>query len=252
MARYNGPVCRLCRREGMKLFLKGERCYTEKCAIEKRNMPPGQHGRLRKAKMVGYAVQLREKQKVKRIYGVLEDQFRGYFAQADRTRGGITGETLLQLLERRLDNVVYRMGLGTSRAQARQLVRHGHFLVNGKKVDIPSYSLKAGDTVAGPRGQPRQRHHHPRHRRSEGPRHSRMALARRRDGRQGRQHADPRTDQPARAGTAHRRVVQQVDVGGRRTSAVAVFASHAPAAFQACSERAWSLPAGLEAGTAGP
>ncbi|MDP2053959.1 MAG: 30S ribosomal protein S4 [Acidobacteriota bacterium] len=147
MARYNGPVCRLCRREGMKLFLKGERCYTEKCAIEKRNMPPGQHGRLRKAKMVGYAVQLREKQKVKRIYGVLEDQFRGYFAQADRTRGGITGETLLQLLERRLDNVVYRMGLGTSRAQARQLVRHGHFLVNGKKVDIPSYSLKAGDTV---------------------------------------------------------------------------------------------------------
>jgi small subunit ribosomal protein S4 len=148
MARYNGPVCRLCRREGIKLFLKGERCYTEKCAIEKRNMPPGQHGRLRKAKMVGYAVQLREKQKVKRIYGVLEDQFRGYFEQADRTRGGITGETLLQLLERRLDNVVYRMGLGTSRAQARQLVRHGHFLVNGKKVDIPSYSLKAGDTVA--------------------------------------------------------------------------------------------------------
>ncbi len=148
MARYNGPVCRLCRREGMKLFLKGERCYTEKCAIEKRNMPPGQHGRLRKAKMVGYAVQLREKQKVKRIYGVLEDQFRGYFAQADRTRGGITGETLLQLLERRLDNVVYRMGLGTSRAQARQLVRHGHFLVNGTTVDLPSYALKAGDTVA--------------------------------------------------------------------------------------------------------
>ena len=148
MARYTGPVCRLCRREGMKLFLKGERCYTEKCAIEKRNMPPGQHGRLRKAKMIGYAVQLREKQKVKRIYGVLEDQFRGYFEQADRTRGGITGETLLQLLERRLDNVVYRLGLGTSRAQARQLVRHGHFLVNGKKVDIPSYSLKAGDTVA--------------------------------------------------------------------------------------------------------
>ena len=148
MARYNGPVCRLCRREGMKLFLKGERCYTEKCAIEKRNMPPGQHGRLRKAKMVGYAVQLREKQKVKRIYGVLEDQFRGYFEQAERTRGGLTGETLLQLLERRLDNVVYRMGLGTSRAQARQLVRHGHFLVNGKKVDVPSYSLKSGDTVA--------------------------------------------------------------------------------------------------------
>jgi small subunit ribosomal protein S4 len=147
MARYNGPVCRLCRREGMKLFLKGERCYTEKCAIEKRNMPPGQHGRLRKAKMVGYGVQLREKQRVKRIYGVLEDQFRLYFEQAERTRG-ITGETLLQLLERRLDNAVYRMGLATSRPQARQLVRHGHFLVNGKKVDIPSYSLKSGDTVA--------------------------------------------------------------------------------------------------------
>ena len=147
MARYVGPVCRLCRREGMKLFLKGERCYTEKCAIEKRNMPPGQHGRLRKAKMVGYGVQLREKQKVKRIYGVLEDQFRRYFEMADRTRG-ITGETLLQLLERRLDNAVYRLGLATSRPQARQLVRHGHFLVNGKKVDVPSYSLKSGDTVA--------------------------------------------------------------------------------------------------------
>ncbi len=147
MARYIGPVCRLCRREGMKLFLKGERCYTEKCAIEKRNFAPGQHGKTRKSKLAGYGVQLREKQKVKRIYGVLEDQFRRYFEQADRTRG-ITGETLLQLLERRLDNVVYRMGFATSRAQARQLVRHGHFLVNGKKVDIPSYSLKAGDTVS--------------------------------------------------------------------------------------------------------
>ena len=147
MARYTGPVCRLCRREGMKLFLKGERCYTEKCAIEKRNMPPGQHGRRRASKMVGYGVQLREKQKVKRTYGVLEDQFRRYFEMADRTRG-ITGETLLQLLERRLDNAVYRMGFATSRAQGRQLVRHGHFLINGKKVDIPSYSLKAGDVVS--------------------------------------------------------------------------------------------------------
>jgi small subunit ribosomal protein S4 len=146
MARYTGPVCRLCRREGMKLFLKGERCYTEKCAIEKRNFPPGQHGKTRKAKLAGYGVQLREKQKVKRIYGVLEDQFRRYFESADRTRG-ITGETLLQLLERRFDNVIYRLGLATSRAQARQLVRHGHFLVNGKKVDIPSYSLRAGDIV---------------------------------------------------------------------------------------------------------
>ena len=147
MARYTGPVCRLCRREGMKLFLKGERCYTEKCGIEKRNMPPGQHGRRRASKMQGYGVQLREKQKVKRTYGVLEDQFRRYFEMADRTRG-ITGVTLLQLLERRLDNAVYRMGFATSRAQARQLVRHGHFLVNGKKVDIPSYSLKAGDVVS--------------------------------------------------------------------------------------------------------
>ncbi len=146
MARYIGPVCRLCRREGMKLFLKGERCYTEKCAIEKRNLPPGQHGKLRKAKMVGYGVQLREKQKVKRIYGVLENQFRRYFEMADRTRG-ITGETLLQLLERRFDNVIYRLGLATSRAQARQQIRHGHFLINGKKVDIPSYSMKAGDTI---------------------------------------------------------------------------------------------------------
>ena len=150
MARYRASVCRLCRREGLKLFLKGERCYTEKCAIEKRNMPPGQHGKLRKAKIVGYGLQLREKQKVKRIYGVLENQFRRYFEMADRTRG-ITGETLLQLLERRLDNVIYRLGLATSRAQARQLVRHGHFLVNGRKVDVPSYSVKAGDTV-GVRG----------------------------------------------------------------------------------------------------
>src|SRR5512135_2509099 len=146
MARYIGPVCRLCRREGMKLFLKGERCYTEKCAIEKRNFAPGQHGKTRKAKLAGYGLQLREKQKVKRIYGVLEDQFRRYFESAERTRG-ITGETLLQLLERRLDNVVYRLGLATSRAQARQLVRHGHFLVNGKKVDIPSYRIVENDIV---------------------------------------------------------------------------------------------------------
>ena len=146
MARYTDAVCRLCRREGMKLFLKGERCYTEKCAIEKRNFPPGQHGKTRKQKLQGYGVQLREKQKVKRIYGVLEDQFRRYFESADRTRG-ITGETLLQLLERRFDNVIYRLGLATSRAQARQLVRHGHFQVNGKKVDIPSYSLRSGDVV---------------------------------------------------------------------------------------------------------
>jgi small subunit ribosomal protein S4 len=149
MARYTGPVCRLCRRESMKLFLKGERCYTEKCAIEKRNFAPGQHGqsKQRKAKLVGYGLQLREKQKVKRIYGVLEDQFRRYFESAERSRG-ITGETLLQMLERRLDNVVYRTGFATSRPQARQLVRHGHFTVNGKKVDIPSFSVRAGDVVS--------------------------------------------------------------------------------------------------------
>ena len=146
MARYIGPVCRLCRREGMKLFLKGERCYTEKCAIERRTYAPGDHGRDRRTKLTNYGVQLREKQKVKRIYGVLEDQFRRYFETAERTRG-ITGETLLQLLERRLDNVVYRLGLATSRPQARQLVRHGHFLINGRKVDIPSYSLKQGDLI---------------------------------------------------------------------------------------------------------
>ncbi len=128
MARYIGPVCRLCRRESMKLFLKGERCYSEKCAIEKRNVVPGQHGRsrMRRAKLVGYGIQLREKQKVKRTYGVLENQFRRYFEAADRQKG-ITGELLLQVLERRLDNVVYRLGFATSRAQARQLVRHGHF-----------------------------------------------------------------------------------------------------------------------------
>ena len=146
MARYAGPVCRLCRREGMKLFLKGERCYAEKCAIERRNVPPGHHGKGRKAKLQGYGLQLREKQRVKRMYGVLERQFRRYFHEADR-RKGITGETLLQLLESRLDNVVYRLGFATSRPQARQLVRHGHFLVNGRRADIPSYSLRAGDRV---------------------------------------------------------------------------------------------------------
>ena len=146
MARYNGPVCRLCRREGLKLFLKGERCYMDKCAIEKRNVPPGQQGKTRKAKLMGYGLQLREKQKVKRTYGVLENQFRRYFESADRQRG-ITGETLLQLLECRFDNVIYRLGLATSRPQARQLVRHGHFFVNERRVTIPSYSLRVGDTV---------------------------------------------------------------------------------------------------------
>ena len=133
LARYTGPVCRLCRREGMKLFLKGERCFKPSCAIEKRNFPPGQHGRDRKAKIVGYGLQLREKQKVKRMYGVLENQFRTYFEKAARQKG-VTGENLLAQLERRLDNVVVRLGFASTHNQARQLVRHGHVLVNGKKV----------------------------------------------------------------------------------------------------------------------
>jgi len=145
VARYTGAVCRLCRREGLKLFLKGERCYTDKCAIERRNYPPGEHGQAR-LKFSEYSVQLREKQKLRRMYGVLEGQFRRYFAMADRAKG-VTGETLLQLLERRLDNTVYRIGFATSRAEARQLVRHGHFRVNGRKVNVPSYLVRAGDTV---------------------------------------------------------------------------------------------------------
>ena len=146
MARYKGPVCRICRREGMKLFLKGERCHTEKCAIEKRNFAPGQHGKDRKPKLVGYGLQLREKQKARRYYGLLEGQFRNLFEKAAKMKG-ITGENLLNMLERRLDNTVYRMGFGTSRAQARQVVRHGHIQVNGRKVNIPSYLVKPGDTI---------------------------------------------------------------------------------------------------------
>ena len=149
MARYRGPVCRLCRREGMKLFLKGERCYKPTCPIEKRGtQPPGQHGRnVRRAKLIGYGEQLREKQKVKRIYGMLERQFRLYFERAMRMKG-VTGENLLSLLERRLDNVVYRLGYATSRAQARQFVTHGHVVVNTRKVDIPSFQVKVGDEVS--------------------------------------------------------------------------------------------------------
>lgn len=145
MARYTDSVCRLCRREGLKLFLKGDRCYTDKCAIERRNYPPGVHGQGR-SKFSEYAVQLREKQKVKRMYGLLEGQFRRYFHKAERARG-ITGETLLLFLEQRLDNMIYRMGFATSRSEARQLVRHGHFLIDGRKVDIPSYLLRAGQVV---------------------------------------------------------------------------------------------------------
>jgi len=146
LARYIGPVCRQCRREGMKLFLKGERCHTEKCAIEKRNFAPGQHGKDRKPKIVGYGLQLREKQKARRYYQLLENQFRNLFEKASGMKG-ITGENMLSMLERRLDNTVYRIGFGTSRAQSRQLVRHGHIRVNGKRVDIPSFIVKANDVL---------------------------------------------------------------------------------------------------------
>jgi small subunit ribosomal protein S4 len=147
LARYKDAVCRLCRREGMKLFLKGPKCFTDKCPVEKRNFAPGQHGKDRKAKVVGYGLQLREKQKAKRIYFTQEGQFRNYFEKAARAKG-VTGELLLQQLERRLDTVVYRIGLGVSRRQARQLVRHGHVNVNGRRVDIPSFQVSIGDEIA--------------------------------------------------------------------------------------------------------
>jgi len=146
MARYLGSSCRLCRREAQKLFLKGTRCYTDKCAVKRREFPPGQHGQGRQRKMSNYGLQLREKQKVKRIYGVLERQFRRYFASATRSKG-VTGKVLLQELERRLDNVVFRLMFALSHTQARQIVRHGAINVNGRRVNIPSYSVKAGDTI---------------------------------------------------------------------------------------------------------
>jgi small subunit ribosomal protein S4 len=147
LARYTDAVCRLCRREGLKLYLKGNRCFTNSCAIEKRNFAPGQHGKNRKSKVVGFGLQLREKQKVKRIYGLLEGQFRNYFEKAERQKG-ITGENLLLSLERRLDNSVYRLGFASSRAQGRQLVLHGHVRVNDRKVTIPSYQVKAGEIIS--------------------------------------------------------------------------------------------------------
>ena len=148
MARYTGPVCRMCRRDGTKLFLKGAKCFTEKCPVEKRNFPPGQHGQSKKVKkVVGYGLQLREKQKAKRIYFTLETQFRAYYQKA-ANKTGVTGELLLQQLETRLDNVCYRLGIATSRRQARQICRHGHIQVNGKKVNIPSFQCKVGDEIA--------------------------------------------------------------------------------------------------------
>lgn len=145
MARYTGPVCRLCRREGMKLFLKGDRCYTDKCGVVKKNYAPGQHGQGRK-KVTEYGMQLREKQKVRRFYGISESQMLRYFNMADKMKG-ISGENLLKILELRLDNVVYRMGFGSSRAEARQLVTHGHFLVNGSKLTVPSALISVGDVI---------------------------------------------------------------------------------------------------------
>lgn len=146
MARYTEAQCRLCRREAMKLYIKGDRCYSDKCALERRNYPPGQHGQGR-GKLSDYGLQLREKQKIKRMYGLVEKQFKSYFKEADRQKG-VTGTNFLVLLERRLDNTVYRLGFANSRSQARQLVRHSHFLINGRKVNIPSYLLRPGDTVA--------------------------------------------------------------------------------------------------------
>ena len=146
MARYTGAVCRLCRREGQKLFLKGDRCYTDKCALERRAYAPGMHGNARNKKMSEYGVQLREKQKARRYYGVLESQFADYFEMASK-RKGMTGENLLAILESRLDNVVYRLGFAMSRAEARQLVRHGHFTINGKKANIPSMLVNVGDVI---------------------------------------------------------------------------------------------------------
>ena len=147
MARYTGPACRMCRREGTKLFLKGEKCFSSKCAVQNRPTPPGQHGQARQRKASEYGLQLREKQKARRYYGVLESQFRKYYEMANRKQG-ITGENLLRILESRMDNVVYRAGFANSRAEARQLVNHGHYTVNGKRVNIPSYTVNVGDVIA--------------------------------------------------------------------------------------------------------
>jgi small subunit ribosomal protein S4 len=149
LARYRGPVCRLCRREGTKLFLKGERCYTEKCAIEKRNYVPGQHGRerQRRSKISNYGLQLREKQKLRRVYGLLEVQLRNLYEKSSKAKG-VTGELMLSTLERRLDSIVYRLGIGASRPQSRQIVRHGHITVNGRRVNIPSYVVKPSDVIS--------------------------------------------------------------------------------------------------------
>ena len=207
MARDRSPKCKQCRREGMKLFLKGERCLTEKCAVERRSYPPGEHGRGR-IKQSEYLLQLREKQKARRYYGLLETQFRTYYEKANR-QGGVTGENLLRLLETRLDNVVYRLGFAASRAQARQLVRHGHFAVNGRRVNIPSYGVRPDDVVTLKSGStaeqvdPRRDRPH-RRRRPVAPGRPRGS------DRQGAEVAGARGDRHAGRRAAHRRALQQV------------------------------------------
>jgi small subunit ribosomal protein S4 len=212
MARYTGPVCRLCRRDGTKLFLKGAKCFTDKCPIEKRNFPPGQHGQSRKVKkVVGYGLQLREKQKAKRIYFTLETQFRAYYQKA-ANKTGVTGELLLQQLETRLDNVAYRLGFAMSRRQARQVVRHGHLQVNGRKVNIPSFQVKVGDEIAireGSKALVMLEGQELRRRPESGPvaRHQpRQSL------RQGHRPAEARGRQPARKRAAHRRTLFEIKV----------------------------------------
>ena len=214
MARYTGPVCRLCRREGLKLFLKGSRCFTEKCAIERRNYPPGQHG-LGRSKRSAYGEQLREKQKAKRIYGLIEGQFRRYFERAEREKG-VTGENLLRLLERRLDNVVYRLGFAASRSEARQVVRHGHVQVNGRKASLPSFLVKVGDQVQlrATSGLQERVAENLSAGRGQVPQWLELTAAEKR-GRDpqpapARRHPDPSP------GTAHRRAVLEVEVGSCR------------------------------------
>ena len=221
MARYTGPVCRLCRRDGTKLFLKGAKCFSDKCPIEKRNFPPGQHGQSRKVKkVVGYGLQLREKQKAKRIYFTLETQFRAYYQKA-ANKTGVTGELLLQQLETRLDNVCYRLGFAMSRRQARQIVRHGHIQVNGRKVNIPSFQCKVGDEIAIREGSKKlvvleeSR---------TSPAASASAVARhqpRKSVGQGARPAEARRRQPAGQRAADRRTLQQVTVSCYRASGAA-------------------------------
>ena len=218
MARDTGPQCKQCRREGQKLFLKGERCLTDKCGVERRAYPPGDHGRGRQ-KQSEYRVQLREKQKARRYYGVLEKQFRSYYDKATR-QPGITGENLLALLECRLDNVLVRLGFAASRRQARQLIRHGHWTVNGRRVDIPSYQVREGDVIAVKAGHA-GRDRHPRRHRADGPGAGLAAGRPRLAHGEGPAQARAPRDRGAGAGAAHRRAVLQVAQPSRRAPAAA-------------------------------